>query len=235
MIALEHADVNDIAEIVRDVYKEQMEGGQMPQAGGQQGGNRGGPMNPMAMFMGNGQQPQQPGGPRRGVQLSIGVDTRTNRLVVSASEALFRHVEDLVLSLDESANQARRTMRVVSLQNANSAVVQQTLGSLMKKVSSNSPARTTRPTGNANPSSNGNNTTPATQTPAAPAPTNDNSDTTNAAAQLFQQQMMMRMFQGGGGGFGGGGFGGNGGGRGGRGGGGGGRGGNNFGGQGGGR
>jgi type II secretory pathway component GspD/PulD (secretin) len=215
MIAVEHADVVDVAEIVRDVYKEQIEGGQQP--GGQQGQNRGGQFNPMAMFMGGGpQQQQQPRG--RAVQLSIGVDTRTNTLIVSASDAMFRQVEALVEALDHSANQARRTMKVVSMQNANSAVVQQTLASLMGKVKTNSPPKTNRGPGNGNTPANGSNPAPtnekSTQSqPTSPAP-GENSDN-NAAAQAFQQQMMWRMFQGGGGGFGGGGFGG---GRGGRGG-----------------
>ncbi len=224
MIPVDYADVNDVAEIVKDVYKEHMDGGQ--QANNRQNQPQGA-FNPMAMFMGGQQQQQQqPGGRNaRSVQLSIGVDTRTNRLVVSASDSLFRQVESLVQALDESANQARRTMRVVSLQNANSAVVQQTLGSLMTKVRSNSPARTTRGPGNANPPANATNpAATGTQTPAN-TPATDNSDS-NTAAQLLQQQMMFRMFQGGGGGgFGGGGRGGGGGGRGG---GGGGRGGNNW-------
>ncbi len=215
MIPVEHADVADVAEIVRDVYKEHMDGGQQQPPGGQQGQNRGMPFGgPMAMFMGGGQQQQQQGRPRT-VQLSIGVDTRTNMLIVSASDSLFRQVEALVAALDQSANQARRTMKVVSMQNANSAVVQQTLASLMGKVKTNSPARTNRGPGNANAPSNGTNPAPATdkdktaQTPAAPSA--ENSDN-NAAAQAFQQQMMWRMFQGGGGGFGGGGRGGRGGG-----------------------
>jgi hypothetical protein len=132
-------------------------------------------------------------------------------------------VESLVLALDQSANQARRTMRVVSLHNANSAVVQQTLGSLMTKVRASAP-RTVRT------SATGNGPAYGTAAPTAqtPAPAADSSDV-DPTAQFFQQQMMRRMFQGGGGigGQGGGGFGGPGGGRGGRGGGGGGRGGNN--------
>src|SRR5262249_47098162 len=139
MIPVEHADVTEIADIVRDVYREHLEGGQG------QGGNRGGVFNnnPMAaMFAGMNQQQQGSGG--RGRQRSIRVDTRTNQLVVSASDSLFRQVEVLVKSLDESANKARRTVRVVSLQNSNSSVVQQTLGSLLGKVRTNTPARTDR-------------------------------------------------------------------------------------------
>ncbi len=220
MITVEHADVADVAAIVRDVYKEQMAGGPQP-PGGQPGQNRG---MPFGMFM-RGSQQQQPPRPRA-VQLSVGVDTRTNTLIVSASDALFRQVETLVEALDQSANQARRTMKVVSMQNANSAVVQQTLASLMGRVTTNSPARTNRGSGSSNAPANGTNAAPATdktpQTPATPAPAaaSEINDNNNAAAQLFQQQMMWRMFQRGGG-FGGGGGRGFGGRRGGRGGGGG--------------
>jgi type II secretory pathway component GspD/PulD (secretin) len=186
MIPVEHADVTEIAEIVRDVYKEQIDGGvQQPQ----QGGNRGGGFNnPMAaMWMGGmGQQPQQPGRGGRNIQLSIGVDTRTSHLVVSASDSLFRQVESLVRSLDESANQARRTVRVVSLQNSNSLVVQQTLGSLLGKVKTSS----VRNDKNATP---GNTQTPG-QNPNANPGTNPSD--VDATQVLVQQRMMQRMMQG---------------------------------------
>lgn len=230
MIVLEHADVLEVADIVRDVYKEQLDGGMQ----GGQGGNRGGGNNAMAMLMGGmmaGQGQQGRGG--RMVQLSIGVDTRTNRLIVSASDPLYRQVEALVKSLDSSAKQANRTVQVVPLKNTNSAVVQQTLGSLLTKVRT-SPARNVRPTTN---SSSNNPASAAQAQPATPA--NPDASGTDAASLLLMNRVMQ-----GGGGFGGGGFGGGGFGRGGGGGGqanafgggfgGGGRGGNNGGGRGGG-
>src|SRR5262249_26775960 len=168
MIPVEHADVTEIAEIVRDVYKEQLEGsGQQ-----QQGGNRGGGFNnPVAaMWMGGmGQQPPQGGRGGRNVLLSIGVDTRTSHLVVSASDSLYRQVEALVKSLDESANLARRTVRVVSLQNSNSLVVQQTLGSLLGKVKTSA----VRNDKSATP---GNGQTPGQSPNANPAPGTNSSD-----------------------------------------------------------
>jgi type II secretory pathway component GspD/PulD (secretin) len=187
MIPVEHADVTEIAEIVRDVYKEQLEGGGQQQL---QGGNRGGGFNnPMAaMWMGGmgQQQPQGRGG--RNVQLSIGVDTRTSHLVVSASDSLYRQVEALVKSLDESANQARRTVRVVSLQNSNSLVVQQTLGSLLGKVKTSS----VRNDKNSTP---GNGQTPGQNPNGNPAPGTNSSDA-DATQVLVQQRMMQRMMQG---------------------------------------
>jgi type II secretory pathway component GspD/PulD (secretin) len=163
----------------------------------------------MAMFMGGQQQQQQGGRTARSVQLSIGVDTRTNTLVVSASDSLYRQIEALVSSLDASAGQARRTVRVVSMQNANSLVVQQTLSSLMGKVKTN--AGTSNNNGRTGATSNS-----ATTSSGSAGQNNDQQQQTqqqvDPTAQFMQQQMMRRMmFQGGpGGGFGrGGGRGGN--------------------------
>lgn len=197
MIPIEYADVADVAEIVRDVYKEQLDVGPAGQRDQQQ--NRGGQggFNPMAMFMGGG-QPQQPAARPRTVQLSIGIDARTNTLVVSASEPLFRQVEALVQSLDDSAAQAKRTVRVVSLHNANATVVQQTLASLMSKVRTSAP-RGGRATGPAN-----------SQTPAAATAdkdkANDKTEDASApevdpAAMFLQQRMMMQGMGRGRGGF----------------------------------
>jgi len=195
MIPVEYADVNDVAEIVKDVYKEHMDAGQ--QANNRQNPQQGG-FNPMAMFMGGQQQqPQQQGGRNaRAVQLSIGVDARTNTLVVSASDSLYRQIEALVNSLDESAGQARRTVRVMPLQNANSQVVQQTLASLMGKVRTAAGTQTGGRTGGTN---------GATNSSAGASQNNDQQQQTqqqvDPTAQFMQQQMMRRMmFQGGGGG-----------------------------------
>lgn len=128
MITVEHADVDEVAEIVRDVYKEELE---PPQANPAQGGNRGpGGFNPLAMLMGAGANNNN----RKGPQLSIGVDARTNTLIVSSSEQLYRQIEALVQSLDESALEAKRTVRVVSLKNATPDLVESALTPLLGKV-----------------------------------------------------------------------------------------------------
>jgi type II secretory pathway component GspD/PulD (secretin) len=142
------------------------------------------------------------------VQLSIGVDNRTNTLVVSASDSLYRQIEALVNSLDESAGQARRTVRVVSLQNANSLVVQQTLASLMGKVRTAGGA----PNGGRPAAANGATTSSSGASQNSDQQQQQTQPQVDPAAQFMQQQMMRRMmFQGGpGGGFGrGGGRGGN--------------------------
>jgi hypothetical protein len=133
LIDIQHANVEDVATVVREVFREQLESQsaapQIPRGG--RGGRSGrGGFNALAMLMAG----AQGGASDRGVELSIGVDTRTNTLVVSASEQLFRQVEALVESLDEAADEANRTVRVVTLENADSLVVQQALGSLLGKV-----------------------------------------------------------------------------------------------------
>ncbi|MSR60058.1 MAG: hypothetical protein EXS05_20870, partial [Planctomycetaceae bacterium] len=129
MIVVEHADVNEVAEIVRDVYKEQLE--PPPQNQMAQGGRGGGGFNPLAMLMGGGGAPQ---GKQKGVLLSIGIDVRTSTLVVSASDQLFREVETLVKSLDRSAYEQRKTVRVMSVSSAGSQLVQEALRPLLGKV-----------------------------------------------------------------------------------------------------
>jgi type II secretory pathway component GspD/PulD (secretin) len=191
MIPVEYADVTEIAEIVKDVYREHLEGTGQQQQGGNRGGNFGF-NNPMAaMFMGGMGQQQQQGRGGRNVLLSIGVDTRTSHLVVSASDSLYREVERLVKLLDESANQARRTVVLVPLKTSNSLVVQQTLGSLLGRVKTSAVRNDNRTTP-------GNWQAPGQNPNVNPAPGTNPSDV-DPTAVLVQQRMAQRMMQGGGG------------------------------------
>lgn len=143
MIPVLHADVNEVAEIIRNVYDDYME-------------------SPNSRFRGRGPfpgfgRPDNNGGSNSqrnpGTQLTLGVDTQTSQLIVSSSEALFRQIEDLVQTLDQSAYEAERTVRVVGLSNANSAVVQDALNSLFPQVTVSTTASSG--TGSRPPSANG--------------------------------------------------------------------------------
>lgn len=129
-IEVEHANVADVAEIVKDVYKDYMQG-----ASQQQNGNG---QNPFAMLMGNrggGRSGSRGNSQQREIRMTLGVDTRTNMLIVSASDSLFRQVQTLVRSLDDAALVANRTVQVQKLKNVNSVVVQEALQSLLPRVS----------------------------------------------------------------------------------------------------
>ena len=120
--------------------------------------------------------------------LTLGVDERTNSLVVSADDSLFKQVESLVKSLDESALEANRTIRVVDLQNANSVVVQQALGSLIGKVKVTTTGNGTSGT---QPQSSGS--------PFGQRGSDGRSGSDDATRQFFEQRMRERMMQGSGG------------------------------------
>lgn len=151
-IEVKYADVQDIADAINGLFREETGTSQR-----QQGGNRGGFGNPFGggfggfggnpFMIGGGNQQQQQ---QQRVQLSVFPDVRTNNLMVYASDKLFRQVESVVKSLDESAHAARRTVQVVTLKNVNSGVVTQTLSALTSKVQTSAAPQGTATTSNRN-------------------------------------------------------------------------------------
>ncbi|MEI8371481.1 MAG: secretin N-terminal domain-containing protein [Planctomycetota bacterium] len=133
MIAVEHAHAKDIADVLRQIYadrivvaqgQEQQGRGFMPffmrgMGGGGGGGGRGGQE-------GGGDQ----GGQNRrdeATRISVGVDTRTNTLVIAATDALFEEVKLVVQQLDVAAASQNETVRVVTLHRTSAAAVQKAL------------------------------------------------------------------------------------------------------------
>ena len=135
----------DVADMIEDIYKEEMN---PPQQRSNQRGGGGG--NPLAAMMGA----ATGGGGASRVKLTLGVDSRTSRLVVSCSEPLFLQIKTMVEDIDQAAKDANRTIRVVKLENANSDVLRQTLGSLMPRVRVSRSSTSSRSNGQSN---NGNN------------------------------------------------------------------------------
>lgn len=154
-LTVEYADIDEVATIVKEVFKPYMES-----AAGQQQQN-----NPFAALMGGG------GGNKKestGVQMTIGVDRQTSSLVVSSSEALFVKVESLVKERDEAAKAARQTVRYVQLMHSDATMVQNSLSAMFPRVTSSSTKTTSSSTSdnpsrsdNSNSSNNNNSQTPA--------------------------------------------------------------------------
>ena len=188
-IPVEYADVNEVADIVREVYKEQTADGLGSMAGMFGGGGRGGRGggNPLAMLMGGGGDDED--GPS--VQLSVAVDARTSRLIVSAPDDLFTQVQTLVQDLDVAAKDANRSVRFVTLKDADAAFVTQSLGAMMPGVSSGSVVRSPRTVGQGG--------SAATTTPTPGTSGGDDGGARDAMRAMFMQRMMQQ----GGGGFGG--------------------------------
>ena len=178
-IQLQYASVDEAAAIIRDVYKEEMTA-QQRQGGGSGGG--------MAALFGGGNR----GGNNRAqpVRLTIGVDKGTNRLIVSASDSLYRQVEAMVQEIEDAAREANRTVRVVNIGNVDSVLVQDALTSLLPKVNVTK-----------NSSSQSSNRSSSSQ------PQQQNSGSSNEQREQFRRMFeqgirdrIMQRMQGGGGG-----------------------------------
>ncbi|WP_166827084.1 secretin N-terminal domain-containing protein [Thalassoroseus pseudoceratinae] len=147
MIPVDHASVTEVAEILKEVYKDYLED---PNA------RNNGRNNPLAMMMGGGGR-SSGGSSSPGIRMTIGVDARTSTLVVSANDTLFRQVEALVEELDNSAFEAHETIRVVPVGEADAAIVQAALTSLIPSVkvsTTNSGAKPSSPSSNSSNDSN---------------------------------------------------------------------------------
>lgn len=149
-------------------------------------------------------------------KMTIGVDSRTNSLIVSAPDYLFEEVKLLVTQLDTAEVASDETVRVVSLRASNADVISRSLMQVYgdsitsSKTTTNdtgaSRGGSNRPTGNNQGRSNTNANRGGNSQ--GRAPQQPSGDAMRQQMQLFQQLQ-------GGGGRGGGGFGGGGGGRGG--------------------
>ncbi|QDU37749.1 Bacterial type II/III secretion system short domain protein [Maioricimonas rarisocia] len=182
MIPVEHADATDVYNMVKEVYRDYLEDNSNDR-GGRGGGN------PFAALMGGGGRGGNDNNREPDIRLTLAVDTRTNQLIVSASDALFREIELLVRSVDAAAEEARRTVQVVSLQNTNSTAVQSALTSLIPKVKINVSSSSTRTSSStSNSSDNGGRSSDGNR------PSGDD------VRRFFEQRMRERMQQQGGGG-----------------------------------
>ncbi|QDU23632.1 secretin N-terminal domain-containing protein [Urbifossiella limnaea] len=127
VITLKNTEAADMVLVVRDVFKTAI----APSGGG------GGGVNPLFPFVpqgGGGQGNQQ-----RPPAMSVGVDERTNSLVVLASETLFREVKALVDQLDSATpTNGAEVVRVVPIQGIDPALLQQLVDAVQGRDSANS-------------------------------------------------------------------------------------------------
>ncbi|MCA9016287.1 MAG: hypothetical protein KDA77_13225, partial [Planctomycetaceae bacterium] len=108
IIPVEFASANDVANIIKELYKDYM---QAPQQ--QQNAQRG---NPFAAMMGGGRGSQNSASAQPPeAKLAVSVDTNANQLLVSANDSLFQEIQSLVRELDYSARESRKSVRVVTL------------------------------------------------------------------------------------------------------------------------
>ena len=137
LIPVRNTGAAQVAEILREVYQDKLvnvnrqrqpspeEMIQLLRGGGGRGGSSGGRRTAT-----------------EGQKVAIGVDARTNSLVVSAAEPLFGEIEQLVQTLDQATGGSTQAVRVVTLKRSNAATVQKALTAIVgdKATSSTKPA-----------------------------------------------------------------------------------------------
>ncbi|MBA4019345.1 MAG: hypothetical protein C0483_19435 [Pirellula sp.] len=117
-------------------------------------------------------------------KVSIGVDARTNSLIVSAPQALYEEIEQLVQTLDHATSESNTAIRIVTLKRSNPATVQKALTAIV-----GDKARTSdKPT-----SSSGGSTDPNAAAAAAVQGAGGGRPQGGAEAQQFQDMMRQRM------------------------------------------
>src|SRR5262249_37974483 len=126
---LHYTTATEVANVIRDVYREQMNQnpsstsvGGFPGFGGPFGGGR--TSRTLSMLAAAGGANQQH------TNLAVGVDDRTNSLVVASSELLYKDILDLTNQLDDLAKSSTRTVRVVSIRNVDPVLVQQAIDAM---------------------------------------------------------------------------------------------------------
>jgi hypothetical protein len=192
-----YSSAEEIATIIRQVFASKM----MAEAGGQQrqpspedfiralrGGGRGG----------SGGRQQNRGEEQK---MTIGVDPKSNSLIVSAPDYLFNQVKDMVYQLDQAAVASRsdETVRVVNLKRASTDLVQRSLVSVLgpsASVNKTASTTSTSSTGRTSSSTSSQGSRTTSSNTGSQGGDNRSSDGGSDAMRRFMEsQEMMRRFQ----------------------------------------
>ncbi|MFO0948178.1 MAG: secretin N-terminal domain-containing protein [Planctomycetota bacterium] len=114
IIPLKEASAEEVMQVLQTVYKDYLAPGS------------GGPLN-LPGFAAS------VGGRGRTAAISVGIDARSNSLVVLAPDPLFKQIESLVQSLQQVASETGRTYRVLPLRHSNPIEVRDALEILLDR------------------------------------------------------------------------------------------------------
>jgi hypothetical protein len=121
MIPVQYSSAEELAGVVKQVYADRM----IEAAGsGQQGGG------PFFMMQMAAARARQAGANSDVARMSVGVDARTNSLIVAAPDNLFEEVRQLVEQLDVAAGDQNQTVHVVTLHRSSPSAVEQALAAI---------------------------------------------------------------------------------------------------------
>jgi type II secretory pathway component GspD/PulD (secretin) len=134
LVPVHNTQADEIVTVLKQVYSDRI-------GTSSSSGSSGGGSNPFAMMFrmrgmrgmpggGGGSSSSSSRSSEDAQKMSLGVDSRTNSVIVSAPEPLFEEVRQFIEQLDDSAIEANQTMRVVTLHRASLEAVEQALSSL---------------------------------------------------------------------------------------------------------
>jgi type II secretory pathway component GspD/PulD (secretin) len=127
---LQYANAIDVAEVVQDVFYEQMNPSAQP---GSQNSSSGSSDSSRFSFFGGRSSSSRSSRSSRGsssnsqtkkVTLSLGVDDRTNTLIMACSETTYNNIKELTNQLEESAKKATRVIKVMPVVGIDPLLVQ---------------------------------------------------------------------------------------------------------------
>jgi len=128
MIPVFNTVAQDIASIVQQVYSDRIASGQSQQQ------RQPSPEDFIRALRGGGRGGRDGGGggdvKSEAEKMTIGVDTRSNSLVVSAPDPLFEEVEALVEELDQAGSESNQTMRVLQVRSSAPETIQKAISTL---------------------------------------------------------------------------------------------------------
>jgi type II secretory pathway component GspD/PulD (secretin) len=145
-IAVNNAPAQDVAAMLRQVYANRLTGSSGSGGGGASPMSQGAMPMPLQAMLGMSSDGMMSQGNARGgargaaagqaddaAKMSIGVNVRSNSLVIVAPDAMFHEVEDLVAQLDEAASSSgsQEVVRILATHGSNAEVVAQTLQAVM--------------------------------------------------------------------------------------------------------
>ncbi len=182
MVPVVNTQADEIVEILKQVYSDRLASG--PGAAARQPS----PQEFFRMLRGGrgGRGSSQQRAQEEAQKMALGVDARSNSVIVAAPEPLLDEVVQLIKQLDQTAAKSDQTMRVVTLRNASPEAVQRALSSMIgDSVQFGGKTKTAKPP-----------TTPGAQPQTPQAGGQGASD---AARRAMMMQMMRSRGQGGGG------------------------------------
>ena len=122
---LKYASATDVSYVLRDVYRESMNN------------NRGFTGQIATLITGGRGSNLDANGNPKGVSLSLGVDDKTNSLIVACPTSMYEEINKLVEQMEIAASDTKQTVRIVQVKGVDPALIQQAIDAIQGRSNTN--------------------------------------------------------------------------------------------------